>query len=77
MCNMDDFKFLADMIEHVPLPLRVRYVLCCAPIPKTQPFICTMFLKVNLTSRKSIVFYSVCILVSVIIPPANKVWGGI
>lgn len=45
MCNMDDFKFLADMIEHVPLPLRVRYVLCCAPIPKTQPFICTMFLK--------------------------------
>lgn len=45
MCNVDDFKFLADMIEHVPLQLRVRYVFCCAPIPKKQPFVCTMFLK--------------------------------
>ncbi|KAK3581836.1 hypothetical protein CHS0354_007239 [Potamilus streckersoni] len=45
MCNMDDFKFLADLIEHVKLPLRVRYVFCCAPIPKKQPFVCTMFLK--------------------------------
>ncbi|KAL3863039.1 hypothetical protein ACJMK2_004821 [Sinanodonta woodiana] len=45
MCNMDDFKFLADLIEHVQLPLRVRYVFCCAPIPKKKPFVCTMFLK--------------------------------
>ena len=46
MCHIDDFKFLADMIEHVPLQLRVRYVFCCAPIMRKQPFICTMFLKV-------------------------------
>ncbi|XP_036359041.1 ATP-dependent RNA helicase SUPV3L1, mitochondrial [Octopus sinensis] len=46
MCNIDDFKFLADMIEHVPLSLRVRYVFCCSPIPKKQPFVCTGFLKV-------------------------------
>ncbi|XP_074642459.1 ATP-dependent RNA helicase SUPV3L1, mitochondrial-like isoform X2 [Tubulanus polymorphus] len=45
MCNIDDFKFLADMIEHVPLALRVRYVFCCSPIPKKQPFVCTMFLR--------------------------------
>jgi ATP-dependent RNA helicase SUPV3L1/SUV3 len=45
MCNIDDFKFLADMIEHVPLQLRARYVFCCAPIPKKQPFVCAMFLK--------------------------------
>ncbi|GAB1598972.1 ATP-dependent RNA helicase SUPV3L1, mitochondrial-like [Argonauta hians] len=45
MCNIDDFKFLADMIEHVPLSLRVRYVFCCSPIPKRQPFVCTGFLK--------------------------------
>ncbi|XP_064631088.1 ATP-dependent RNA helicase SUPV3L1, mitochondrial-like [Lineus longissimus] len=45
MCNVDDFKFLADVIEHVPLPLRARYVFCCSPIPKKQPFVCTMFLK--------------------------------
>ncbi|XP_058798461.1 ATP-dependent RNA helicase SUV3 homolog, mitochondrial isoform X2 [Phymastichus coffea] len=45
MCNVDDFKFLADMIEHVPLSLRSRYVFCCAPINRKLPFVCTMFLK--------------------------------
>ncbi|XP_043266679.1 ATP-dependent RNA helicase SUV3 homolog, mitochondrial [Venturia canescens] len=45
MCNIEDFKFLADMIQHVPLPLRARYVFCCAPINKKIPFVCTMFLK--------------------------------
>lgn len=46
MCNIEDFKFLADMIQHVPLPLRARYLFCCAPINKKMPFVCTMFLKV-------------------------------
>ncbi|XP_030768265.1 ATP-dependent RNA helicase SUV3 homolog, mitochondrial isoform X2 [Sitophilus oryzae] len=45
MCNIEDFKFLADMIQHVPLSLRVRYVFCCSPINKKMPFVCTMFLK--------------------------------
>ncbi|EFN71602.1 ATP-dependent RNA helicase SUV3-like protein, mitochondrial [Camponotus floridanus] len=45
MCNLDDFKFLADMIQHVPLPLRTRYVFCCAPINRKLPYVCTMFLK--------------------------------
>lgn len=45
ICNIDDFKFLADMIQHVPLPLRARYVFCCAPINRKSPFVCSMFLK--------------------------------
>lgn len=45
MCTLTDFKFLADMIQHVPLPLRARYVFCCAPINKKSPYVCTMFLK--------------------------------
>nr|CAG4651622.1 EOG090X01V1 [Triops cancriformis] len=45
MCNIDDFKFLADTIQHIPLPLRARYVFCCAPINRKVPFVCTMFLK--------------------------------
>nr|CAG4646068.1 EOG090X01V1 [Macrothrix elegans] len=45
ICNIEDFKFLADMIQHVPLPLRARYVFCCAPINRKMPFICSMFLK--------------------------------
>ncbi|XP_011503663.1 PREDICTED: ATP-dependent RNA helicase SUV3 homolog, mitochondrial [Ceratosolen solmsi marchali] len=45
MCNVDDFKFLADMIQHIPLPLRARYVFCCAPINKKLPFVCAMFIK--------------------------------
>ncbi|XP_043487445.1 ATP-dependent RNA helicase SUV3 homolog, mitochondrial isoform X1 [Polistes fuscatus] len=45
ICNTDDFKFLADMIQHVSLPLRARYVFCCAPINRKLPFSCAMFLK--------------------------------
>ncbi|CAF1163949.1 unnamed protein product, partial [Rotaria sordida] len=45
MCNVEDVKFLADIIEHVPLPLRARYTFSCAPINKKMPFVCTMFLK--------------------------------
>lgn len=48
MCNIDDFKFLADMIQHVSLPLRARYVFCCAPINRKSPYVCTMFLKANI-----------------------------
>ncbi|XP_076172013.1 suv3 RNA helicase [Ptiloglossa arizonensis] len=45
ICNLDDFKFLADMIQHIPLSLRTRYVFCCAPITKNMPFVCSMFVK--------------------------------
>lgn len=45
MCNIDDFKFLAEMTQHVPLALRARYVFCCAPINRKMPFVCSMFLK--------------------------------
>ncbi|XP_030059010.1 ATP-dependent RNA helicase SUPV3L1, mitochondrial isoform X1 [Microcaecilia unicolor] len=45
VCNVDDFKFLADMIQHIPLNLRSRYVFCTAPINKKQPFVCTSLLK--------------------------------
>ena len=45
MCLIEDFKFLADMIQHVPLPLRARYVFCCSPINTKAAFVCSMFLK--------------------------------
>ncbi|XP_077297824.1 suv3 RNA helicase [Arctopsyche grandis] len=45
MCNTEAFKFLAEMIQHVPLPLRARYVFCCSPINQKVPFVCAMFLK--------------------------------
>lgn len=47
VCNIDDFKFLADMIQHIPLNLRSRYVFCTAPINKKQAFVCTSVLKVS------------------------------
>lgn len=52
VCNIDDFKFLADMIQHIPLNLRSRYVFCTAPINKKQPFVCTSFLKVRVNRWK-------------------------
>ena len=45
LCHLDDFKFLADMIEHVKLPLKAKYTFCCAPINRRMPLVCTMFLK--------------------------------
>uniref|UniRef100_A0A8C5Q8I6 ATP-dependent RNA helicase SUPV3L1, mitochondrial n=1 Tax=Leptobrachium leishanense TaxID=445787 RepID=A0A8C5Q8I6_9ANUR len=45
VCNVEDFKFVADMIQHIPLNLRVRYVFCTAPINRKQPFVCTSLLK--------------------------------
>ncbi|XP_014242250.1 ATP-dependent RNA helicase SUV3 homolog, mitochondrial [Cimex lectularius] len=45
MCNTEDFKYLAEMIQHVPLPLRSRYLFCCAPINRKMPFVCSLFLK--------------------------------
>ncbi|KAI9584920.1 hypothetical protein GQX74_006815 [Glossina fuscipes] len=47
MCNIEDFKFLAEMIQHVPLPLRARYLFCCAPINRKMAFVCSMFLKIT------------------------------
>ena len=26
LCHLDDFKFLADMIEHIKLPLKAKFV---------------------------------------------------
>ncbi|OCT70072.1 ATP-dependent RNA helicase SUPV3L1, mitochondrial [Xenopus laevis] len=45
VCNIDDFKFVADMIQHIPLNLRARYVFCTAPINRKQPFVCTSLLR--------------------------------
>ena len=46
LCHLDDFKFLADIIEHIRMPLKAKYTFCCAPINRHSPFVCTMFLKV-------------------------------
>ncbi|XP_003746157.2 ATP-dependent RNA helicase SUV3 homolog, mitochondrial [Galendromus occidentalis] len=45
MCNVESLKYLADLIQHVNLPLRARYVFCCAPINPKMPFVTTVFLK--------------------------------
>lgn len=45
LCHLDDFKFLADMIEHIRLPLKAKYTFCCAPINRKMPFVCTSFMK--------------------------------
>lgn len=57
VCNIDDFKFLADMIQHIPLNLRSRYVFCTAPLNRKEPFVCTTLLKVSyFFPSKNVVF---------------------
>lgn len=74
VCNIDDFKFLADMIQHIPLNLRSRYVFCTAPINKKQPFVCTSFLKFarQFSRDEPLTFEWVCRHVNwPLIPPKN------
>ncbi|KAJ8317344.1 hypothetical protein KUTeg_005248 [Tegillarca granosa] len=45
MCTTDTFKTFAKMLEHIPLPLRTKYLLCNSPI-NTNPFLTSMLLKI-------------------------------
>ncbi|KAG9510578.1 ATP-dependent RNA helicase SUPV3L1, mitochondrial, partial [Fragariocoptes setiger] len=45
ICNMDNFKILADLINHIPIDLRARYVFCCAPLNTKLSFEVAMFVK--------------------------------
>ena len=46
LCHLDDFKFLADMVEHIKLPLQAKYRFCCAPINRRMPYCTAMYLKI-------------------------------
>lgn len=46
LCHLQDLKTLADMTEHIKMPLKSKYTFCCAPINLRQPFVCTMFMKI-------------------------------
>ncbi|KAL4232103.1 ATP-dependent RNA helicase supv3l1 [Mactra antiquata] len=46
MCNLTQFKDLADLIEHVPLPLRTRYTFCSSPLKVRKGFAQVMFVKI-------------------------------
>uniref|UniRef100_A0A672ZGR1 ATP-dependent RNA helicase SUPV3L1, mitochondrial n=1 Tax=Sphaeramia orbicularis TaxID=375764 RepID=A0A672ZGR1_9TELE len=75
VCNIDDFKFLADMIQHIPLNLRSRYVFCTAPINKKQPFVCTSFLKFarQFSRDEPLTFDWVCRHISWPLPPPKNI----
>lgn len=45
MCNLENFKQLAELIQHISLTIQSRYVLCTAPVDIDNSFICTIFLK--------------------------------
>ncbi|KAG1663903.1 ATP-dependent RNA helicase SUPV3L1, mitochondrial [Nymphon striatum] len=45
MCQVETIKFLATVIEHIPLDLKVRYVFCLSPVNKRATFTCAMFVK--------------------------------
>lgn len=45
MCDMDNFKVLASTIEHISVPLKARFLFCCAPINVKFPFLVAMFTK--------------------------------
>lgn len=45
ICDLKNFRLLADSIEHIQIPLRSRYAFCCAPVNTNMPFSMAMFTK--------------------------------
>lgn len=45
ICDLENFKILANTIQHINIPLRARFIFCCAPINIKFPFSVAMFTK--------------------------------
>lgn len=45
ICDLENFKLLAQTIQHINVSLRARYVFCCAPLNTKFPFSVAMFTK--------------------------------
>lgn len=45
ICDIETFKLLANTIQHINIPLRARYIFCCAPLNTKFPFLVAMFTK--------------------------------
>ena len=45
MCNIEAFKFLADKMDAIRLPLRARYIFCCAPVNINDSIVVSMVVK--------------------------------
>lgn len=45
ICDLENFKLLANTIQHINVPLRSRFTFCCAPINVKFPFSVAMFTK--------------------------------
>lgn len=51
VCDTRMFKYLSDLLGEIVLPLRARYVFCCAPIDRRMTLTTTMYSKVNTESN--------------------------
>lgn len=45
ICDLENFKLLANTIQHIDIPLRARFVFCCSPINTKFTFTVAMFTK--------------------------------
>lgn len=45
ICDLENFKLLANTIQHINIPLRARFTFCCSPINTKFPFSLAMFTK--------------------------------
>ena len=45
ICDMENFKVLSTTIEHIELPLKTKFLFCCAPANTNLAFTVAMFTK--------------------------------
>jgi ATP-dependent RNA helicase SUPV3L1/SUV3 len=45
LCNINETIYLADLIDHIPLKLRSKYIFATSPINRKQTFVCSCFVR--------------------------------
>lgn len=45
LCNLNSIKFLANLIDHIPIKLKAKYTFATSPINSKQTFVCSCFVK--------------------------------
>jgi ATP-dependent RNA helicase SUPV3L1/SUV3 len=45
LCNFEEIKNLAEMIDHIPIPLKAKYTFCTSPISTRDIFVSSCFVK--------------------------------
>uniref|UniRef100_A0A0M3I858 ATP-dependent RNA helicase SUV3 homolog, mitochondrial n=1 Tax=Ascaris lumbricoides TaxID=6252 RepID=A0A0M3I858_ASCLU len=74
ICTVNQMKSLAELIDYIPLPLKVRYTFCIAPVNPDEKLAASAFLKMTrrFSSGQALTFDWLCGVIGWPISPPEK-----